>query len=76
LGNLGKNPQEVRCVVRPDRLPHPLTSPVAAAVLGGVTGIDKGAEPAGKPALNVGQLIREGTKITIPADSAVLLHIR
>jgi len=76
LGNLQKDPQEVRCTVRPDRLPYPLSSPVAATVSGGVAGTVKDAESASKLNLSVGQLIGDGVKVTLPADGAVLLHIR
>jgi Domain of unknown function (DUF6259) len=76
LGNLEKDPQEVRCVVHPERLPYPPALPVAATVFRGVAGADQDAEKAGKLNLNIGQLMSEGVKVTIPADSAVLLHIQ
>ena len=53
----------------------PPTSPVAATVFHGIAGTDQDPEKARKLNLNVGQLISEGVKVTIPADSAVLLHI-
>jgi hypothetical protein len=74
LGNLDKNLQLVRCIVQPQKLPHPLSSPVAATLWGRVVGVDAG-DP-GSQELNVGQLLGEGVKVTIPADSAVLLQLR
>lgn len=62
LGNLDKTLQVVRCIVQPQKLPHPLSSPDA----GGIAPQE----------LNVGQLLGEGVKVAIPAGSAVLLHLR
>lgn len=76
LGNLESKPQEVRCVVQPNKLPYPLASPAAATVSGGETGPSEDAEQAGRRNLNVGRLVGEGVNVTVPADSAVLLHIR
>ncbi|MDD4871497.1 MAG: DUF6259 domain-containing protein [Kiritimatiellae bacterium] len=76
LGNLTKDPHEFRCIVQPKKLPYPLASPVSAAVFSQVNGTDKDSKQANKSELNVSQLTGEGVKVTIPADSAVLLHIR
>jgi hypothetical protein len=76
LGNLERTAQEVRCIVQPKNLPRPLAAPVAATVWGAATGTNGVAQPSDKRNLDVGQLIGEGAKVTLPADSMVLLHIR
>ena len=76
LANLEKNPQEVRCVVHPTKLPYPLASLRSATLLSRVTETEASLDKAGNLNLDVGQLTREGIKVIIPADSAVLLQIR
>ena len=76
LANLEKNAREVRCRVRPEKLPYPLPSPEAATVLGGITGTSQVSEKSTAPDLNVRQLIGEGAQIALPADGAILLHLR
>ena len=76
LANLEKNPREVRCRVRPEKLPYPLLSPVAATVLSGMAGASQISEKPAAPDLNIRQLIGEGVQIALPADGAVLLHLR
>jgi hypothetical protein len=76
LANLDNISKEVRCVVHPQRLPHPLTKPVAAALLDETTGAGKDSGKPGSVNLKADQLIGEGVKIAVPANSAVLLHIR
>jgi len=65
LANLDETPQEVRCILKPENLPFPISLPQAAILAG--------KEDA---ALSVGGITREGVKILIPGDTAVLLQIR
>jgi hypothetical protein len=76
LANLEKDPQEVRCTVRPDKLPYPLAAPVAAALLSDGRRSIALPEKDRSHRLDIGQLIRDGVTVTIPADSAVLLQVR
>jgi hypothetical protein len=76
LANLDKAPHEVVCTLASDKLPYPLARPVSAAIF-------VGASPsAGYPAresamsLDVRRMVKEGIKITIPGDDAVLVRIR
>ncbi len=70
LANLGQEPREVTCVLHPEKLPHALASPRAATRVAG--GQDQPADTS----LDVGQLLGEGVKLTIPGDDAVLIHVR
>jgi hypothetical protein len=74
LANLNQAAQDVRCVVRPERLPHPLRSPAAAALLRG--GSSGEPDRIASQSLEVRQLIGEGVVIPLPGDSAVLLRMR
>ena len=68
LVNLDSSPHEVACVLRPDKLPHPLASPRTVRLAGG-------AATAGAT-LNIGDLLGGGLKLTIPAEDAILIHVR
>ncbi len=76
LANLDADAREVKCVLRPEQLPYPLARLRAAAR------VPSGAMSAGKLApspatsLDVRQLIREGIKITLPGDEAILIQVR
>jgi hypothetical protein len=76
LGNLEKDPQALRCIVHPEKLPHPLTSLVAATALGGTSAPGPDAATTGPLTLAVRELMGPGTRVMVPADSAVVLHIR
>ncbi len=74
LGNMEKNPQAVRCIVHPGKLPYPLTSPVAATVTSSGTGPNvRTTEPL---RLEARQLMGPGIQVLVPADNAVVLHIQ
>jgi hypothetical protein len=76
LGNLEKDPQEVRCTLRPDKLPYPLAAPTAATLLAGDLGASATPEANRSRSIAIDQLVRDGVTLTIPAASAVLLHVR
>jgi hypothetical protein len=76
LANLEQNAQEVGCVVHPEKLPYPLASPIAATVLGGAAGTGKIPEERAALSLNAGQLTGDGVKVAVPAEGAVLVHLR
>jgi len=76
LANPEPAPQEVRCRVRLERLPHPLASPTSAILWGGA-GQPSGDSSAKAPArLDVQALVGQGASVPIPASSAILVHIR
>lgn len=68
LVNLDSSPREVACLLRPDKLPHPLDAPRTARLAGGAA--------AAGTALNAGDLLGDGLKLTIPAEDAILIHVR
>jgi hypothetical protein len=76
VANLDDTPQEIHCIVHADKLPYPLTSPLAVETLDSATA--PRTEPGEKASATVdaSQLIREGAKIVIAADSAMMLHLR
>jgi hypothetical protein len=74
LANLDQESHEVTCTLRPQSLPHPLSSVAAAKVLPGPASAAK-AQGDGQE-LNARQLIGEGVKLTIPGDDAVLVRVR
>ncbi len=65
LANLDEAPQAVRCILKPENLPFPISLPQTAILTG--------KEDA---ALSVGEMTREGVKILIPGDTAVLVQVR
>ncbi len=65
LANLDGEAHEVTCTLRPEKLPCPIAKLAAATMVSG-----------GGADLNVGQLIGEGTKITIPGDDVILVRVR
>jgi hypothetical protein len=75
LGNLDESAREVRCVLHPDQLPHPLASITSATLLS--TG--QTAPPAGgKPeplSLDVRQLTGDGITLMIQPASAILIRV-
>ncbi len=70
LANLGQKECEVTCSLHPEKLPHPLASVRTATRVAG--GQDQPAEAS----LDIGQLLGEGAKLTIPGDGAILIHVR
>lgn len=76
LGNLDESSQEVRCVLRPEKLPYPLSAIKTATLL---SSTNASTNTTGVPApltLDAQALTGAGVLLTIPADSAVLLHVR
>lgn len=81
LANLEKVPREVRCVVRPGRLPYPLGSIASARIVARSGGAGSGAADAGKTSdasgdLDAEALVREGVTVRVPADGAVMVRVR
>lgn len=72
IGNLEDTAQEVRCVLRPDKLPHPLSTIASATLM-----------PTGKPVeksapipLDFRQLTGNGVALTIEPATAILIRVR
>jgi hypothetical protein len=76
LANLDQDPHEVTCVLHPEKLPHPLAHPVAAARLTANAIPSVNRDPRDASSLDVRQMIGKGLKVTIPGDDAILIHIR
>lgn len=68
VANLDATPQEVSCQLHPEKLPYPLAAPRTANLLKAVGAADV--------KLEVPQLVGPGAKLTVPADGAVLIHVR
>jgi hypothetical protein len=66
LANLQPESREVRCVIDPQALKHPMTS-VRSAKL-----VDQGSSSG----LDASRLTGEGEKITLPGDGVSLLHLQ
>ncbi len=75
LGNLANQAQTVRCVLDLRKLPHPLSSPTGA-ILVGATGTPSAGSAAKPLNLDLSALLNAGVELTIPADSAILVHLR
>jgi hypothetical protein len=67
VGNLAEASRTVSCVLHPDKLPCPLSSITMAALL---------PSPQNGSSLDAKQLTGAGITLTIPSESAVLLHVR
>ena len=76
LANLDASAQEVSCVLHPDQLPYPLKSISSAAMLPSGQTTPKAGEKSAPVLLDVRQLTSDGITLTIPPDSAVLVHVR
>ena len=76
LGNLNEAAQEVRCVLRPDKLPYPLPSLTSATLLPAANTSTNASDKATPLTLDARQLTGAGVTMTIPPDSAVLLRVR
>jgi hypothetical protein len=76
LGNLNEAAQEVRCVLRPDKLPYPLPSLTSATLLPTGNTSTNASDKAASLTLDARQLTGGGVTVTIPPDSAVLLRVR
>ena len=76
LGNLDDSVQEVRCVLHPDKLPYPLASVTKATLVFAVNTSTNSTPQAVPLPLDAQQLTGVGVTLTIPPDSAVLVHVR
>jgi hypothetical protein len=76
LGNLDASSQEVRCVLRPDKLPYPLSSITSATLLPSSNTSTNVNDKATPLTIGARQLTGAGVNLTIAPDSAVLLHVR
>lgn len=74
LANLSETADEVRCVLRPERLPYPLTSPRSATLFSPAGG--SVIPPETGSALDTSLFTRDGVKVSIPGDTAVLIKVR
>jgi hypothetical protein len=75
LGNLDDSAQKVHCVLHPDKLPCPLSSVTSATLLPySNTSTNAGDKTVPLP-LDAQQLTGGGVTLTIPPDTAVLLHV-
>ncbi len=76
LANLDDSARDLRCVVRPEQLPHPL-SELASATLVFPASEGTDADGAKNPrVLDVRQITRGGVIVPIPADSTALIQLR
>ena len=66
LANLEPELKKVRCVIKPENLPYPLSSVLSAEILSQDKSIS----------LDANKLTIGGEEINIPADDAVLIHIK
>ncbi|MCX6926448.1 MAG: DUF6259 domain-containing protein [Verrucomicrobia bacterium] len=76
LANLDEAAKEVNCVLRPDKLPYPLSS-VSTAML--IPSSNISTNVSNKPApvsLDARKLTGSGVTLSIPPDTAVLFHVR
>jgi hypothetical protein len=76
LGNLDESAQEVRCVLHPDKLPYPLSSVTSATLFPSSNTSTNVSDKAVPLPLDAQQLTGGGVTLTIPPDTAVLLHVR
>jgi hypothetical protein len=76
LGNLDESAQEVHCVLRPDKLPFPLSSLTSATLVPASNTSTNASDKAASLPLDAQQLTGGGVTLTIPPGSAVLLHVR
>jgi hypothetical protein len=76
LANLDQESKEVTCVLHPEKLPHPLPRPVAASKLVPSRTPNQAQDQPGASELSIHQFIKEGLKLTIPGDDAILIQVR
>jgi hypothetical protein len=75
VANLAPTPREVACALRPEKLPCPLVRPVAAESID-FAGGKPTASAANASSLDLGQLLGDGVKITLPGDGVALIRVR
>ena len=76
VGNLQDSAQQIRCVLHPEKLPYPLPSVTSATLFPPRPASTNVADQAASLALDARQLTGDGLTLTIPPESAVLLHVR
>jgi hypothetical protein len=76
VGNLKESAQQVGCVMHPEKLPCPLSAVTTATLLPPSIASTNLTDKATPVALDAKQLTGEGVTLTIPPESAVLLHVR
>lgn len=76
LANLDEATQEISCVLHPDKLPHPLSSVATATLIPSSNTSTNSSDKTAPHLLDPQQLTGGGVTLTIPPDSAVLLHVR
>lgn len=65
LANLNENADEIRCTLSPENLPHPISRPKEAKVLG---------QP--ESSVDIESLLKGGAGVRVPGDSALLVRVR
>lgn len=75
IANLAREAQDARCVVHPERLPCALARPASAALFRLPAPAPAAQNPATPQEMDAGKLIAEGITVSIPAESAVLVHL-
>jgi len=76
LSNLQDHSLEVRCVVRPQHLPHPLPGITHAAIIRDAARAASGDLESGPRELDATALVGPGVPLTLAPDSLVLLRLR
>ncbi len=74
LANLDAEAKEVSCLLRPEKLPHPLAHPGTAVRL--VASTKAEGQGGGAEKFEISLLLKEGLKLTIPGDGAILLQVK
>jgi len=75
LGNLEESAHEIHCVLHPDKLPFPLPSVTTATLLPRSNTSTNVTDKTAPVRLDAPQLTGAGVTLTIPPDTAVLLHV-
>lgn len=76
LGNLDDTAREVRCVLHPDKLPHPMSSIASATLMPAGRNAPRSGEKSEPVPLDVRQLTGGGIAFTIEPESAILIRVR
>jgi hypothetical protein len=76
LANTHAAPQDVQCVVFPERLPYPLTSLASARLAAGPRRTADAGDANDTRVLDARQLTRDGVSLAIPADTVLWLELR
>ena len=76
LGNLDESAKSLSCVLHSDKLPYPLSSISTATLLPPGNTSSNVLDATAPRALDARQLTGGGVTLTIPPETAVLLHVR